>query len=316
MTEPVSPTAGSRSRTESTTEVSLPNHARLHLPHPRLGACLYLGVERDTRTLRLSDSQRFNYYPATPLPTISWIFHGDLRMVQASASMTAEPTLGPVLPRVVLSGPHRSPSASWSPEGVHALSVGFYPEAMSRLLGVRIEPLMDRIVPLDAVLSGSLLGRLLEIGEPGACEPFDQVERLLQTLWHDANGDESLPTLRGWVQSMAVRAAFSRTGAGLRRAQRRFRDWTGQSHRDLQLFVRTEQAMARASSQPHDGTPDLAALAAEAGFADQSHLGREVRRVTGLPPRRLGELMKTEEAFWFYRLLSEHLRERPRPVGD
>ena len=74
--------------------------------------------------------------------------------------------------------------------------------------------------------------------------------------------------------------------------------------------------MARASSQPHDGTPDLAALAAEAGFADQSHLGREVRRVTGLPPRRLGELMKTEEAFWFYRLLSEHLRERPRPVGD
>ena len=297
MTEPVSPTAGSRSRTESTTEVFLQNHSRLHLPRPSLGACLYLGVERDTRTLRLSDSQRFNYYPATPLPTIHWIFHGDLRMVQASASMTAEPTLGP-------------------PEGVHALSVGFYPEAMSRLFGIRIEPLMDRIVPLDAVLSGSLLGRLLEIGEPGACEPFDQLERLLQTLWHDANGDESLPTLRGWVQSMAVRAAFSRTGAGLRRAQRRFRDWTGQSRRDLQLFVRTEQAMARASSQPHDGTPDLAALAAEAGFADQSHLGREVRRVTGLPPRRLGELMKTEEAFWFYRLLSEHLRERPRPVGD
>lgn len=294
----------------------LPNHARLHLPHPGLGACLYLGVERDTRSLRLGDAQRFNYYPASPLPMISWIFQGELRMVEVPASATAEPRLGPVLPRAVLSGPHRSPSASWSPGGVHALSVSFYPEALSRLFGIRVEPLMNRIVPLDAVLSGPLLARLYEIGDSGDCEPFDQVERLLQTLWQDAEGDEFMPTLRGWVQSMAVRAAFTRTGAGLRRAQRRFRDWTGQSHRDLQLFVRTEQAMARASARPHDGTPDLAALAAEAGFADQSHLGREVRRVTGLPPRRLGELMKTEEAFWFYRLLSEHLRDRATPISE
>lgn len=133
----------------------------------------------------------------------------------------------------------------------------------------------------------------------------------MQPLWQGAQGGQALPTLRGWVQSLAVRAAFTRPGAGLRQAQRRFKDWTGQSHRDLQLYVRTERAMVRATAQAQAcGTaPDLALVAAEAGFADQSHLGREVRRVTGLPPGQLGELMKNHEAFWFYRLLSEHLHD-------
>jgi AraC-like DNA-binding protein len=63
----------------------------------------------------------------------------------------------------------------------------------------------------------------------------------------------------------------------------------------------TAHARARGTAK------DLASIAAEAGFADQSHLGREVRRVTGILPGRLGELMRNYEAFWFYRLLSEHL---------
>ena len=68
--------------------------------------------------------------------------------------------------------------------------------------------------------------------------------------WQGRQKGQGLPTLRGWVQSMAVRAAFSRTGARVRRAQRRFRDWTGQSHRDLQLFARTEGGHGAASSLP------------------------------------------------------------------
>lgn len=50
---------------------------------------------------------------------------------------------------------------------------------------------------------------------------------------------------------------------------------------------------------------DLAGLASDAGFADQSHMGREVRRVTGLTPRRLDELVASDEAFWFYRLIGD-----------
>jgi len=43
----------------------------------------------------------------------------------------------------------------------------------------------------------------------------------------------------------------------------------------------------------------------DAGFADQSHMGREVRRVTGLAPGRLDDLIASDEAFWFYRLIGE-----------
>lgn len=39
---------------------------------------------------------------------------------------------------------------------------------------------------------------------------------------------------------------------------------------------------------------------------DQSHMGREVRRVTGLSPARLDDLMAHDEAFWFYRLMQKH----------
>ena len=284
----------------------LPFHAHLHLPRPALGACVFLGVERDTRSLQLTDAQRFNYYPATPLVVISWIFEGDLRMVQEPSSASAVPFLAPALPRVVLSGPQRKPSASWSPGAVHALSVGFYPEALSAVLGIKVVQLVDKTVPLDTVVCGPLLARLLDVGTQDDRETFHQVESVVQPLWRDMRGEQVMPTMRGWLQSMAVRAAFTKSGAGIRRAQRRFKDWTGQSYRDLQLYVRAERAMAHACAHPKDGAWDLASLAADAGFADQSHLGRDVVRMTGISPGRLGELMRTDESFWYYRLLSEH----------
>jgi AraC-like DNA-binding protein len=292
-----------------------PSHARLHLPRSALGACVFLGVERDTRSLQLTDAQRFNYYPATPLVVISWIFEGDLRMVQEPSSASAVPSLAPALPRVVLSGPQRKPSASWSQGAVHALSVGFYPEALSDLLGIKVAPLVDKTVPLDTVVCGPLLARLLDVGTQDDHETFHQVESVVQPLWRDMHGVQAMPTMRGWLQSMAVRTAFTKSGAGIRRAQRRFKDWTGQSYRDLQLYVRAERAMAHACAQPQDGEWDLASLAADAGFADQSHLGRDVVRMTGISPGRLRELMRTDESFWYYRLLSDHWQRpaAPRP---
>lgn len=286
----------------------MPFHANLHLASAGLGACVFLGVERDTRGLQFTDAQRFNYYPASPLPMISWIFSGSLHMVEQPIWDAAEGQLAPALPRVTVAGPHRKPSASWSPGAVHALSISFYPEVLSDLLGIDVAKLVDKIVPLDAVASGPVLAKLLDVGMRESQDSFRQVEAILQPLWLDMHDAWEMATLRGWVQSMAVRMAFTKSGAGIRRAQRRFKDWTGQSYRDLQLFVRTERAMANASVVPQDVALDLATLAAETGFADQSHMGREVRRVTGLSPGKLSMLMRTEEAFWFYRLMSEYFR--------
>jgi len=52
-------------------------------------------------------------------------------------------------------------------------------------------------------------------------------------------------------------------------------------------------------------TATPAELAAEAGFADQSHLGRALKRATGFSPVSLNRKIATEEPFWCYRLLGE-----------
>lgn len=281
--------------------------ASLILPPASLRGCIFLAVARDTRGWPLGDAQRFNYYPASPFPMVSWIFDGELRMVLDPPG-GAGPRLSAPLPRVIVSGPYRSPAASWSPGPVHALSVSFHPQALTRLLGIGLGPLQDRSLALEAVgapdaVCEALRTPLRDDGRP----PFARVVDVLRPRWQDSGGDSGAADVRGWLAALALRAAGSRPGTGLRQVQRRFKDWTGQSQRELRLCARVEQVMAEVSRLPADQALNLAALAAETGFADQSHLGREVRRVTGLSPARLNAHLAHDEPFWLYRLLRGHL---------
>lgn len=288
--------------------MTLPPRSRLLLPSPALAACIFAGAERDTRGSVLSEADRFNYYPATPMTVISWIFEGTLHMVEARRP-DGGTVLGPALPRLVLSGPQSRPVASWSPGSVHALSVAFLPEAMGRLLGTRIDPFVDRILPLEQVASGALLAACESLFAADGPALLPRLENSLLPLWRGPAAGSGAPLMGDWIRSLLVRAAFSKAGSGVRQLQRRVKSWTGQSHRDLQLFARVEEVMVRAGEHRRQTALDLAGLACGAGFADQSHMGREVRRVTGLSPARLDRLIAGSEAFWFYRLLEGYLRE-------
>ena len=280
--------------------------AFMHIPSAALSACVLAGVERDTRGGMLDDAERFNYYPATPMITISWIFEGVLHMVE-ECGQPPRPKLGPALPRLVLSGPQRSPSVSWSPGAVHALSVGFYPEVLGRLIDQPIDAYLNRHLPLDAVASPALLQTCQAILDLGDVQPFTTLESHFQSLWREPGPSSPSLYLGNWVRSLSTRAAHSTAGQSLRQLQRRIRHWTGLSHRDLQLFARVEDAFLRRVETAETAT-NLAAIAADAGFADQSHMGREVRRVTGISPARFGERMANDEAFWYYRLIASELR--------
>ncbi len=284
--------------------------AFMHIPSHALGACVLAGVERDTRGCILDDVARFNFYPATPMAVISWIFEGTLHMVE-ERGQHPRPRLGPALPRLVLSGPQRSPSVSWSPGAVHALSVGFYPEALSRLIGLPIEPYLDQHLPLETVAPPSLLLTCQAILDVGDHQPFATLEAHFQSLWREPGRTSPAPYLGDWVRSLTTRAAHSTAGKSLRQLQRRVRDWVGQSYRDLQLFIRVEEAFIRRIEALDNREPDLAAIAADAGFADQSHMGREIRRVTGMSPARFDECLANDEAFWYYRLIAGELGRQP-----
>ena len=66
-------------------------------------------------------------------------------------------------------------------------------------------------------------------------------------------------------------------------------------------FGRAEQAFFRTLAAG-EGPVRWADVAADTGYADQSHLCRETRRVTGFPPEELRRLIHEDERFWIYRV--------------
>lgn len=275
--------------------------ARLLAPPPGLTGCVHIVIERDTRGLALSSSERLNLYPASPLPSLSWILEGELHMVDVDGRATDLPRTER-LPSLVFAGPFRRPAASWSPGPVHALMVSFYPDALTRLWGVRLQDHVNRVVPAAGVLPPEAMTVLSRIGSAEA--PLDALQSELAPAWQavqpgTGSGDGGGGGIRNWLASLAARRHRSDLAIGLRQVQRRIKQLTGQSQRDLELYARIEAAVEHAAR--HD--QDLATLAAHSGYSDQSHLGRELKRVTGLPARQLRERMMQEEAFWLYRLL-------------
>jgi AraC-like DNA-binding protein len=101
---------------------------------------------------------------------------------------------------------------------------------------------------------------------------------------------------------MAMRLALSGTGRSLRQMERRFRMATGNSLRKLRRYARDERAYLQSRQAYLGGQFGWAQVAAETGYADQSHMVRETVRGTGFTPTEIVRLMQTEESFWVYRL--------------
>ncbi len=283
-------------------------HARLYFPSPEMEGLILVAAERDTREVQLNNEQRYNFYPASPLPLIAWIFEGDLRIVDGSPD-DEDLRLSTSSPRLGLIGPFRKPAASWAPGAVHAIWVSVSPDALWRLWGIRAEDYMDMIVPLEELVSSAVFDALAQIG--ASDKPlFQQIESVLQSMWQGSQVvDTSSADLRGWIASLSQQVACTNASVGMRQMQRRIKACAGQSMRKLQIFARVEEVFAQLRNECSE-TKSLTMIASDAGYSDQSHMGREIRRVTGLPPKRFFERMQTDEAFWIYRLINEYLQNR------
>lgn len=287
--------------------------AQLLFPHPSLSGLIFMAVERDTRGCHLGDAQRFNYYPASPFPTISWVFDGTLHMVQ-NGGETQKPELSAPLPCLIFAGPQDRPSASWSPTSIHALTVSFYPEALGELLDMPIASHINQVCPLETITSNlwlHVLSQLLSGSETIELNPFNRLQdMLLNELTHSKQLKTLQPSIHNWLKNLHTQAAFSPSGYSLRQIQRRIKQWTGQNHKELQLYARTERIFQNVSKA--ESPTNWSTLSVDSGCADQSHMGRQVRRVTGHSPQKLQQLIMSEEGFWLYRLLEQHHREEPQ----
>jgi AraC-like DNA-binding protein len=95
--------------------------------------------------------------------------------------------------------------------------------------------------------------------------------------------DPWAPRLVGWLrEGRSVRSAADRSGLSERQLHRRCLPLFGYGPKTLGRVLRFDRALALARS----GRP-FAEVAADAGYADQAHLSREVRALAGVPLRAL-----------------------------
>ena len=268
--------------------------SRLFLPPPPLSGCIFAAVYRDTRGAGLSDADRVNHFPASPLASATRIVCGELRLLPTGSDWPAAKDARPSPPLLVM-GPQDAPVSSWAPGDIAALSVGIYHDAWLLLGGdadfARApESLADALEQFAAAKNP-------ETGWRAFCRALAPVwTQTRPSSWHDAIG------IADWARAVTTRAALSGAGRSLRSIERRIERASGQTRRTLDFYSAFENLQR--FTQRNAGR-SLAEIAAETGYADQSHMGRAVRRATGFSPARLNRAIETEEAFWCYRLLGE-----------
>jgi AraC-like DNA-binding protein len=171
--------------------------------------------------------------------------------------------------------------------GSTVVGVRFRPGAAPAVLGLPASELVDRTVEWDELRS-SPGGRVAEaIGDARSPEHAAALlERAVFDLLPEAADPDPVVAraaqeLLPW-RTTDVRSLQAALFVSERQLRRRILAGIGVAPKVLQRVLRFQAFLALA----HQGT-DLAALAAEVRYADQSHLTRESMRLAGTTPRRL-----------------------------
>ncbi|MBN3820719.1 AraC family transcriptional regulator [Paraburkholderia sp. Se-20369] len=261
---------------------------------------------RNTRGFVLNDAQRLTHCPASPLVSLSWYRNLDTGLVERTADGSRWRPFGAA---VMLSGSLSTPLTSWAPTTGSGGMVCFSADAARALFGVDLAAIHDCFIDAYAVLGHAwhpLLDALADADDDTAV--LDALAHHLAPRWRALHGGgSSLASLRDagrhWVGRLAWQAREWGRTQGPRQVERRIKSWSGRSLRDWQALVRAESLFFAARERYETGVPfDWAGLAQDEGFADQAHLSRVAKRITGFAPTEFAQRFADDESFWLYRL--------------
>ncbi|QPF71981.1 helix-turn-helix transcriptional regulator [Roseateles sp. DAIF2] len=274
--------------------------ARLLVPGLALAGCLQAHLWRDTTCCAsLSAAQRGSCFPATPLCGLTWVLAGEGEQLDEAGR-----SLGPLSGPVLITGPRSRPAFYRAAGPTRCFMTAIMPDALRALTGLDIAALCDRSVDmaqagLDDPDWHALNAAMLAAPDELVCQRL--LEDFLRPRWRavpQAGGSG----YRGWMQHLALRAVAAGHGRSLRQMERRIKQWSGQSLRALRSLSRAEATFFQVRRELAEGELVWSALAQDMGYADQAHLCRETRRVTGFSPDELRRRIDREEAFWPYRV--------------
>ncbi|MFB8755313.1 helix-turn-helix domain-containing protein [Streptomyces nigra] len=186
--------------------------------------------------------------------------------------------------RLLVAGPDTRAQVTEGTAGVWS-GVRFFPGTAPAFLGVPAHELRDRRVDLTDLWPAPRVRRLgARVG--AAADPRIALEDTALAL--AARGQPPDPLLRHLVAALdagrPVAAVADELGLGARQLHRRSLAAFGYGPKTLARVLRLQRALRLARA----GVP-FAETAARAGFADQAHLARDVKDLTGVP---LGALLR------------------------
>ncbi|QTD44424.1 AraC family transcriptional regulator [Ottowia testudinis] len=269
-------------------------------PHAELADCARGYVVRSTIGADLQAHERHNFFPAALNCSISWTVHGQTHMVRLGDCAIGGPAPSPIM----FSGPQTVPSETRNPGPVHFFLCMLLPDAVRALTGLDLQAHTNRHSPLHEVLDGDwrAMAEAVQTARDDA-ERVKLIEAFLHPRWQLARAGAAQRSSEAgdWMQALVQRAAASGRGRSLRQTERRMKLWTGQTLRQLQRLHRGEALFVHARQAQDAGLLAWADLAAAYGYADQSHLCRDFRKLSGLRLAKVFQTMRSDERFWIFR---------------
>jgi AraC-like DNA-binding protein len=188
--------------------------------------------------------------------------------------------------RLELAGPATEPVMVGIPPGATVLGVRFGPGATGAALGLAAHELRDRTVALDALWGADADDLAERLSAAAAADRPALLAGAVARRLRDARPPDALVARAATLLARGLPVAETSRAVALgdRHLRRRFHDAVGYGPKTLQRIMRLRRFLALASAMP---APDLARAAAEAGYADQSHLTRECGELAGLTPAAL-----------------------------
>lgn len=173
---------------------------------------------------------------------------------------------------VFVAGPDTTAQLGAAAAGSRFFGLRFGAGTGPGVLGLPASELVDRQVPLEQLWPAARVRRIAT-----AADPLAALTAAARQSWREP--DRAMVALAGAARAgRPVGAAAERCGLSPRQLQRRSNEAFGYGPKTLARIFRLQRAVGLARR----GVP-FATVSAEAGYADQAHLAREVRAMAGVP---------------------------------
>ncbi|MFI6905656.1 helix-turn-helix domain-containing protein [Nonomuraea sp. NPDC050394] len=188
----------------------------------------------------------------------------------------------------IVTGPRAAVTSSAPSPWRYGVALGLTPAGMSALTGAPLREVAGTTVPLEDLLgarAGELTGRLMAAASWP--ERFGLLEERL-TAWLRPGAGRDEPVMRAWsrLQDPAgpttIAALAAELGVSRRFVELGFRRVVGLSPKTVARIARFQRTVDTWRRPPARLDTALAC-----GYADQSHLAREIRAMAGMTPKQL-----------------------------